>query len=606
MAIDLINKKDENEKSGQQPQGQSPQGPQAAQTSSESAFGGGGGGRVAAPQAQANVGAARKGGTGFTNLSRIVNANKDNKLGQAVSTGVQRTVGDVKQGLGQARSQFQQGMQANKLDTEENKQAQQNLINRYSYEQANQEQAGPSEQEIALMQKLQEGKYGGPQALENEQELLAKSKIAEGLGQAAGSQEGRLNLLNRFAANKGYTTGQKRLDNLLLGQSAGSALKQARRESMGLGQQADIEAETARQQALGAIESSRGVSEATKAGLKSAAQKYAEKLGARATEAQQAYDENIKSIKEQLASGNVSQEVADKLGLKAGQRLYGADLQKAFDVIDKKANEENVASKAEAASISALQKLAGGNLQGGIYDKFRDASKAGSFGEADALAGIRNIGADVASMETGVKGGGEWQTAERKQNEAGAALSGLDRYQKAEQSAQDWIGSKGKSIKDYTFDRNQNKFVSTDKNMTPQQEKVIQDSDAYALGEINRYGKRVVNDPKTGKPIGYQTGTRIVGMDEYQGILDRQASRDQMKALESEWGGLSKEHKAAEAEAAMGGGSAFWQTHDPNAARQFEEQKRAEAQSNLEKMMGGKVGISDSKLKSIKDILARR
>ena len=50
----------------------------------------------------------KRSGTGFTNLQNMMDANQNNKLGSAVSSGVAGQFNQAKDSLGQAQGQFQQ------------------------------------------------------------------------------------------------------------------------------------------------------------------------------------------------------------------------------------------------------------------------------------------------------------------------------------------------------------------------------------------------------------------------------------------------------------------------------------------------------------------
>jgi hypothetical protein len=171
-------------------------------------------------------------GSGFTNLNRVVQANQGNKLGQAVAGGVQQNVQNVRSGVQQAQTQFQQKAGENELGTEEQKNRRDALLGK-----AMNAPSELSDADIQANQRFLSGRYTGPQGLENADILTGKAREAETLGSMAGTTAGRGALLTRFAGGQGYTAGQNRLDNTLLGATAGADLSRARRESMGTGQQ---------------------------------------------------------------------------------------------------------------------------------------------------------------------------------------------------------------------------------------------------------------------------------------------------------------------------------------------------------------------------------
>ena len=71
-------------------------------------------------------------GTGFTNLNRIMQANKGNKLGQTVSGGIQNQVQGVKSQVKSAQDQFQEEAQKNRLDTQESADKRDEILNRFA------------------------------------------------------------------------------------------------------------------------------------------------------------------------------------------------------------------------------------------------------------------------------------------------------------------------------------------------------------------------------------------------------------------------------------------------------------------------------------------
>lgn len=609
MAIDLINNKEDEDKNKVGAAG-SPA-PQAQEQSSESVYAGGGGRVGPQTQAQPQGGAARRGGTGFTNLSRIVNANKSNKLGGAIGGGIQRTVGDVKQGLNQATQGFQQKAQEQQQGLAQNRNLVNQAIQRYGYV-GNEPAQGPSEEEIARFQDIQNAQYQGPQSLENEQELLAKSRTAEALGQAAGSQEGRLNLLNRFVGGKGYTTGQRRLDNLLLGQSAGTALKEARRESMGLGDKASTEAQVAKLKAQGLAGDVTALGQEATGQLTTAAQEYANKLAERQKAAQQEYARQYADIKAQLESGEITQETADRLGLKANEYTYGFDPAKILTAMDQgNIGLANVTSADEAAKIQALQKLGGGRIAGqagNLFNEYRDPSQVGTakdlniYNEFDRSADDYQKG--LQSSRAGIEAGGAWQGAQRRLSESTGALQGLSAYDAANTELQNFNATTGKSLSDNLsqlgiggFDYVQNSAARAqdliDPNKNPKVAEYKRTIDAVNSGQY-----RPIKDAK-GNVTGYSTGTGSLSIADYNkakagmdAVAQTQNYINQRKALDAK-------HRQAEAQAYFGGPT----MRD----RAFETQKQAEAQKEIDAMRGKQIKIKQgSNLPKLGEFLNRK
>lgn len=170
-------------------------------------------------------------GTGFTNIQRIIGANQGNKLGQAVSGGIQKTGQQATQNLNSANQQFQQQVGENTLDTQANKDTQNQLLNKATGGQ------DLSSNDISQAAKFRAGQYSGPTDLQNSNLLMGQATEAEQLGKLGGSEGGRQGLLQRFVGKPQYSQGQQKLDTLLLGANS-NAINQARASTQGLSDQA--------------------------------------------------------------------------------------------------------------------------------------------------------------------------------------------------------------------------------------------------------------------------------------------------------------------------------------------------------------------------------
>lgn len=71
-------------------------------------------------------------GTGFTNLNKIMQANQGNKLGQAVSGGIQGQTQGVKTQVKSAQDQFEEEAQKGRLDTGAAATQRQNILGRFA------------------------------------------------------------------------------------------------------------------------------------------------------------------------------------------------------------------------------------------------------------------------------------------------------------------------------------------------------------------------------------------------------------------------------------------------------------------------------------------
>lgn len=265
-------------------------------------------------------------GTGFTNLSKVLQANKGNRLGQTVSGGIQQQVQGVQSKVKSAQEQFQEEAQKNRLDTPEAAAKRQDILGRFapssgasgvpqvgqapqqtgSSNTAQQPAQSPvSEEEIKDFTKFRTGTYTGPKELKDSASLTGQAQQAEELGGLAKSEGGRQELLKQFVGGRNYTTGQRQLDTTILGQQPGqlgAAARQARgatEQVAGANQQAaNLAQEYAGRAKIFGQETTQKIGE-TKAPISS-------DLDKRVAEAQKAEEtrlSNLKNIQDMLAGG---------------------------------------------------------------------------------------------------------------------------------------------------------------------------------------------------------------------------------------------------------------------------------------------------------------
>lgn len=180
----------------------------------------------------AGTGQSRQ-GTGYTNLNRLFDANKNNQLGQKVAGDVSKQISGVQNQLGQEQQKFNEKSQENRLDTEENKNQRDSVIGRFSNASGSTPAEGPNQKEMDTFGRFRSGAYGGPSQLQDTTSLTA---TASGLNRQLSdySPSGTQELLKRSVGGNRYGQGQQRLDSLLLDKSK---LIPLQRQSQGLGQQ---------------------------------------------------------------------------------------------------------------------------------------------------------------------------------------------------------------------------------------------------------------------------------------------------------------------------------------------------------------------------------
>lgn len=169
-------------------------------------------------------------GTGYTNLNRLFEANQNNKLGQKVSGDVSSQIGNVKTQLGQQQTDFSKNAEANRLDSDTNKQQRDAVIGRFA--DASSGGGDLNDKDVEAFSKYRAGQYAGPSGLAD---TSALSGTATDLTQQTSNftPSGTQELLRRSVGGDRYTQGQNRLDSLLLDRSALTPLQ---RQASALGQ----------------------------------------------------------------------------------------------------------------------------------------------------------------------------------------------------------------------------------------------------------------------------------------------------------------------------------------------------------------------------------
>lgn len=220
--------------------------------------------------------AAQQVGTGFSNLSNILNANKQNQLGGAIQNGIQGAATQTTNDLNNSQSQFNTDVNNANLNTDANKQQITSTINNITGP-SNQtastmggansgletpsstplDQNGytagtnttstpaasnnggysPSAGDVNAFAKFRSGTYNGPSQLNNYSTIQGEAANAQQLGQDTRNIGGQQALLQQFVGHPGYTQGEQGLDTMLLGQTGAPQLQAAQRLTQGLSNQ---------------------------------------------------------------------------------------------------------------------------------------------------------------------------------------------------------------------------------------------------------------------------------------------------------------------------------------------------------------------------------
>lgn len=256
-------------------------------------------------------------GTGFTNLSRILQASQGSKLGQTVAGGITGQAQQVQSGINQAQQQFQQEAEQKRIDTAENKKKVGSAIN------AAVTSGEVNPDDINLFQQVKAGEYKGPTQLANQQQLQAQAQqvqslgnLASGIGDRSGTKQGgRQELLNRFVGGTDYTSGQRKLDESILAKQAGPSLAAAARQTRGIGQQAEQAGAMAQAQAQQYSNLAKIFSKETADQITAAQEPISSDLNTRVAEAQkkETYRKDfLQKIQDQMNTNEYKDLSADK------------------------------------------------------------------------------------------------------------------------------------------------------------------------------------------------------------------------------------------------------------------------------------------------------
>jgi hypothetical protein len=229
-----------------------------------------------------------KKGTGFTNVNKLMQANQQNRLGQAVAGNVQQQAQGAKNALQSSQEDFQQQTAQNQADSEQNKQFRQGILGRFAEPVQDTTQPIVTQEETKKFQQLGSGAYAGPSELRDQQAVLGKAQQAEQTGQLTTTQGGRQELLKQTVGTPKYTPGQQRLDSTLLGQQGNNQLRGARRSTVGLTQQVNQAGNLAQQQAQEQKGRATAFGQETKQQVQSTAQPISQSVDTAVQQAQDA------------------------------------------------------------------------------------------------------------------------------------------------------------------------------------------------------------------------------------------------------------------------------------------------------------------------------
>lgn len=295
-------------------------------------------------------------GTGFTNLQRVLQANKSNRLGATVGAGIQKAGQQAVGAINQAGQQF-------KTEAEKERQRQTGIGETVRGTLGG-DLTNVNDNTVSQFESARSGQSKGPNQIINADQVASQAREAQGLGQATGNEGGRLGLLQRFVGQGNrYTGGQQRLDNLLLGQTGQKDLTQSRRGTFGLNTQVANQQAAAGEVGKELQSGAQNLKDTTIAGLQGKVTDYDAAMQAKATQA--AADREAK-VKEILSGDlNVEEPIYNQLkeaGIEQNTDYLNTELNDYVKANNDLANKRAIQEQADFDKVQALSKLSGQDL----------------------------------------------------------------------------------------------------------------------------------------------------------------------------------------------------------------------------------------------------
>lgn len=339
--------------------------------------------------------------TGFTNLQSILDANRNNRLGETIGSGVQSQANQLNTDVNKSQQDFKNQSDANNLNTSENQQFVQNTL---------QNPVNLNQNALDRFSKIRDALYSGPTTLANADQLSGEAQNIGNIGQSIGSAGGRMGLLQRFVGNPNYTSGQQQLDTLLLGQTGAPQLAEARRSALAAQASTNNAMNTAQVQGQENQNKANEIATQTQNQLGQATNTFNTNLQNKATQLNTDEKQLLTDTVNSLGKGGngvIPKEIADKLGLKEGTNLYNIDPEQLQQFIsvdpNKAATQYNATSDAEKQQIAAYNTLAGGKLAPDIQSIYDQYSLNNTIPQYDANGALITQNPQIQNMINNAK-----------------------------------------------------------------------------------------------------------------------------------------------------------------------------------------------------------
>lgn len=312
---------------------------------------------------------AQQAGSGFTNLSKYLQANQSNQLGNAVAGGVQQAGQQARGAINTAGQNFQQQLGTEKQRLGQVGEKVNSILGNIP---------GATDEDVNTMANVRGGEYKGPTGVADANALRSQATEAESLGRAGGSEAGRFGLLQRFVGrgNNNYGLGSQRLDNMLLGQQGGQQLNAARAGTRGITNTAEKQIGAAQAQGQEGQGQAQQLAQSTIGKLGQQVSDYDTAMAAQLASKQADTNALIQQFGAAGAKpntntpvqldANVLQQLSDASSgvLKEGTGLYQGDYTPYIQANQLYANNRAAQGADDLAKIQMLGKLSGNSLAG--------------------------------------------------------------------------------------------------------------------------------------------------------------------------------------------------------------------------------------------------
>jgi len=294
--------------------------------------------------------------TGYVPLQRLLQVSQPGRLGAELGGRVIGEAAQERERLGEEERKFRESLEKERLGTGAQVAERERIIGT-----ALQRPGEVGEEQQKLFERFRGGEYKGPTELAGSEEARSRAQALERLGGGIGTEAGRRGLLERYAARPGYTSGQKALDVLLLGQAP--ELAKAREATRGLAGEVGRGTELARGQAGLATRQAQEFGGETGRLLGERISQIRGGVGQRLTEAQKERSE-FEALKGALGQKQLTAEQARRLGLSPEGPIYtwGLRPEELIPTVGAPPTEAAVTTREEAARLGALGKLTGREL----------------------------------------------------------------------------------------------------------------------------------------------------------------------------------------------------------------------------------------------------